>query len=52
VQNLDNGSRVHAVTAIISTVATDRKATELAPLVLEKHDDIMSLEHTRATSST
>jgi len=43
VQNLDHGSRVHAVTAIVS-----RKVTELAPLVLDKRDDIMSLEHTRA----
>jgi hypothetical protein len=48
VQNLDHGSQVHAVIAIVSTVATDRKATELAPLVVEKHDDMMSFEHTRA----
>jgi hypothetical protein len=39
VQNLDHGSRLHAVTAFVST--------ELAPLALEKHDDTMSLEHTR-----
>ncbi|HYT02535.1 MAG TPA: hypothetical protein VEL70_06460 [Candidatus Acidoferrum sp.] len=48
VQYLDHGSRVHAVTASVSRVATHRKATELAPLVLDKRDDIMSLEHTRA----
>lgn len=47
-QNLDHGSRVHAVNAIVSRVATHRKATELAPLVLDNRDDIMSLEHSRA----
>jgi len=29
-------------------VRIDRQATGLAPLVLEKHDEIMSLEQTRA----